>query len=96
MYRGNLHYRNWFLAWPGVHGALWGLPERRPWTPGFPIDLHPVYRNALYGAPKAGLWQSLLVLLGLGAGAGWCCALPPRARRAPPGHRGAAARLAAA
>ena len=35
MYRGNLHYRNWFLTWPGVHGALWGLPERSPWTPGF-------------------------------------------------------------
>src|SRR5262249_42873206 len=71
MYRGNLHYRNWFLAWPGFHAALWGLPERSPWTPGAPIDLHLVYRNALYGAPKAGLWQSLLVLAGLVAGAGW-------------------------
>ena len=90
MYRGNLHYRNWFLAWPGVHAALWGLPERSPWTPGFPIDLHPVYRNALYGAPKAGLWQSLLVLLGLGAGAGWWLRRGGRS-----GAPGGAARLAA-
>ena len=71
MYRGNLHYRNWFLTWPGVHGALWGLPERSPWTVGAPVDLHPVYPHALYGAPKAGLWQSLLVLGGAGATLSW-------------------------
>ena len=79
MYRGNLHYRNWFLTWPGVHGPLWGLPERSPWTVGMPIDLHPVYPHALYGAPKAGLWQSLLVLGGAGATGGWL--VVSRARR---------------
>src|SRR5262249_2319381 len=59
MDRGNLHYGNWFLTWPGYHAPLWGLPERSPWTPGWPVDLHLVYRHALYGAPKLGLWQTL-------------------------------------
>jgi hypothetical protein len=65
MYRGNLHYRNWFLTWPGYHAPLWGLPERSPWTPGWPVDLHLVYRHALYGAPKLGLWQTLSLGLAL-------------------------------
>jgi hypothetical protein len=91
MYRGNLHYRNWFLTWPGVHGPLWGLPERSPWTVGAPIDLHPVYPHALYGAPKAGLWQSLLVLGGAGATAGWL-AVSRRAARCGDACKGAPGR----
>ena len=86
MYRGNLHYRNWFLTWPGVHGPLWGLPERSPWTVGAPIELHPVYPHALYGAPEAGLWQSLLVLGALGPPGDRLGRLRRAARPGPPGR----------
>jgi hypothetical protein len=95
MYRGNLHYRNWFLSWPGFHAPLWGLPERSPWTPGFPVDLHPVYRHALYGAPKAGLWQTVLLGAALVAVA-VRVARAARAARGPegPAPPGSASRLA--
>jgi hypothetical protein len=98
MYRGNLHYRNWFLTWPGVHAALWGLPERSPWTPGWPVDLHLVYRHALYGAPKVSLWQAVSLVLSLLAGGLWLgrrrWAGPGRADSA--GRRGAEGQVAGA
>ena len=61
MHRGILHYRNWFLRWPGNHPEEWGMPARSPWTPGFPFDLHLLYPYALYGPPKASIWQAPLL-----------------------------------
>ncbi|HEX2034798.1 MAG TPA: DUF6541 family protein, partial [Chloroflexota bacterium] len=59
-HRGNLHYRNHFLIWPGFHPeTVWGLQERGPWTPGFPIDLHLIYPHSLYGPVRLGLWQGV-------------------------------------
>jgi hypothetical protein len=66
MQRGQLHYGNWFIQWPGFHPAAWGLQERSPWTPGFPIDLHLIYPNSIYGSPKASLWQAVAVVVALG------------------------------
>jgi hypothetical protein len=60
MQRGQLHYRNWFIEWPGYHlESGWGLQERSPWTAGWPFDLHLVYTHAIYGTPRMSLWQAL-------------------------------------
>jgi hypothetical protein len=64
MHTGTNHFRNWFLIWPGFHPELWGLQQRSPWTPGWPVDLHLVYAHSLYGPPRASLWQGLAVLAG--------------------------------
>ena len=64
MHTGTNHFRNWFLIWPGYHPELWGLQQRSPWTPGWPVDLHLVYAHSLYGPPRASLWQGLAVLAG--------------------------------
>ena len=65
---GNLNYHNHFLAWPGLHREdVWGLQSRGPWTVGFPIDLHLLYPNSLYGPVRLGLWQALIWLAGVAA-----------------------------
>ncbi|HEX2325385.1 MAG TPA: DUF6541 family protein, partial [Chloroflexota bacterium] len=67
-HRGNLHYRNHFLAWPGRHPeGVWGLQERGPWTVGAPLDLHLIYPHSMYGPVRLGLWQGVICLLALGA-----------------------------
>ncbi|HEX2034739.1 MAG TPA: DUF6541 family protein, partial [Chloroflexota bacterium] len=60
MNRGELHYRNQFLIWPGFHPPLWGLQERSAYTIGFPIDLHLIYPHSAYGPTKLGLWQGVM------------------------------------
>ena len=63
---GNLNYHNHFLTWPGFHREdVWGLQTRGPWTVGFPIDLHLIYPNSLYGPVRLGLWQALIWVAGL-------------------------------
>ena len=60
MNRGELHYRNQFLVWPGLHPFLWGLQERSAYRPiGFPFDLQLLYPHSAYGPTKLGLWQAL-------------------------------------
>lgn len=63
MFRGNLHYQNHFLIWPGYHSALWGLQERSAYTPGFPVDLHLLFPHSLYGPPRLGIWQGVLFVV---------------------------------
>jgi hypothetical protein len=83
MHAATNHFRNWFLVWPGYHPELWGLPERSPWTPGWPVDLHLVYAHSLYGPPRAGLGQGLAIL----AGALALLAVSVRHRRGPAAGR---------
>ncbi|CAA9281446.1 MAG: hypothetical protein AVDCRST_MAG77-3879 [uncultured Chloroflexi bacterium] len=66
MQRGPLHYRNWFLTWPGYHAeAAWGMQSRSPWVPGWPFDLHLVYPHGIYGAPRMSLWQAVALLIAM-------------------------------
>ena len=74
-HRGNLHYRNHFLAWPGFHPeGVWGLQERGPWTVGTPIDLHLVYPHSLYGPVRRGCGRVSPVCWPAAP-----CSTPPRA-----------------
>lgn len=77
--RGNLHFRNHFLAWPGFHSQVWGEQARGPWTPGFPIDLHLIYPHSLNGPPRLGLWQGATWVLAIVA-----LAYSARTRARPP------------
>ena len=66
LHHGGVHYRHWFLTWPGYHAPYFGPQEQSPQTRGFPIDLHLIYpyprHGQFQGPPLVSLWQATLWL----------------------------------